>query len=589
MADAEDKNDKPSHSLADHLYGENIVHDHEGLTDHDHDHFEFDDDGPLEQNPIWMQDHVTLVSVGIDIGSAGTQVIFSRINLRRYGEDLTSRYYVVSRETLYQSPVALTPYQSEERIDDAGLGKIIDDAYEAAGLHPDKIDTGAVILTGEALRRENAEGIARILSEQGGEFVCATAGHHMESMLAAYGSGASRVSHDEDKRILNIDIGGGTTKLAVVEKGHVIATAAVHVGGRLQVVEDNGQIVRLDPAGKYHARQAGFHWNKGDVIELADLDKVAASMADALVAALRQRPMPHAIEHLYLTDPILDFGRIDGIMFSGGVGEYVYGREQRDFGDLGRRLGRAIRARVDAGALPWPMLAAGECIRATALGASEYSVQLSGNTSYISKPGELLPRRNLQVLQPPYVCEEIIEPSVLAKAIRSHFTSFDLIEGEGEVALALRWQGAPSYERISAFAEGIRHGLANTIERRKPVYIMLDGDIAQTLGAILREELLVESEILAIDGVMLRDFDYIDLGRIRMPSYTVPVTIKSLVFSEDPRGGRPAQRIHHHDHDHDHGHGHHHHHDDHHHHHDHDHHDHDHGTHGAHAATGERG
>ncbi len=589
MADAEDKNDKPSHSLADHLYGENIVHDHEGLTDHDHDHFEFDDDGPLEQNPIWMQDHVTLVSVGIDIGSAGTQVIFSRINLRRYGEDLTSRYYVVSRETLYQSPVALTPYQSEERIDDAGLGKIIDDAYEAAGLHPDKIDTGAVILTGEALRRENAEGIARILSEQGGEFVCATAGHHMESMLAAYGSGASRVSHDEDKRILNIDIGGGTTKLAVVEKGHVIATAAVHVGGRLQVVEDNGQIVRLDPAGKYHARQAGFHWNKGDVIELADLDKVAASMADALVAALRQRPMPHAIEHLYLTDPILDFGRIDGIMFSGGVGEYVYGREQRDFGDLGRRLGRAIRARVDAGALPWPMLAAGECIRATALGASEYSVQLSGNTSYISKPGELLPRRNLQVLQPPYVCEEIIEPSVLAKAIRSHFTSFDLIEGEGEVALALRWQGAPSYERISAFAEGIRHGLANTIERRKPVYIMLDGDIAQTLGAILREELLVESEILAIDGVMLRDFDYIDLGRIRMPAYTVPVTIKSLVFSEDPRGGRPAQRIHHHDHDHDHGHGHHHHHDDHHHHHDHDHHDHDHGTHGAHAATGERG
>src|SRR5207248_5356026 len=219
----------------------------------------------------------------------------------------------------------------------------------------------------------------------------------------------------------------------------------------------------------------------------------------------------------------------------------------------------------------------GECIRATALGASEYSVQLSGNTSYISKPGELLPRRNLQVVQPPYVCEEVIEPTVLAKAIRSHFTSFDLIEGASDVALALRWQGAPSYERISALAEGIRHGLKNTIEHKKPVYIMLDGDIAQTLGAILREELLVESEILAIDGVMLRDFDYIDLGRIRMPSYTVPVTIKSLVFSEDPRGGRPAQRIHHHDHEH--GHDHHHQHGDHHH---HDHHGHDH----AHAARG---
>ena len=226
-------------------------------------------------------------------------------------------------------------------------------------------------------------------------------------------------------------------------------------------------------------------------------------------------------------------------MFSGGVGEYVYGRETRDFGDMGRRLGQAIRRRLDSGALPWPLLPAGECIRATALGASEYSVQLSGNTSTITKPGELLPRRNLQVLQPSYECGEVIDAGKLAQAIRAHFTAFDLVEGEKDVALALRWQGAPSYERISAFAEGIRHGLATTIERKKPVYIMLDGDIAQTLGAILREELLVESEILAIDGVVLRDFDYIDLGKIRMPSYTVPVTIKSLVFSEDPRSGRP--------------------------------------------------
>src|SRR6478736_9512822 len=304
MADADNKKPQGGHNLKDHLYGENIVHEHDEYSDHDHDHFEFDEDGPLEQNPIWLQDHVTLVSVGIDIGSAGTQVIFSRINLRRYGEDLTSRYYVVSRETLYQSPNALTPYQSEERIDDAALGKIIDEAYAAANLHPDQIDTGAVILTGEALRRENAQGIAKILSEQGGEFVCATAGHHMESMLAAYGSGASKISHDEDKRVLNIDIGGGTTKLSVVEKGHVVATAAFHVGGRLQVVDDKGTIVRLDPAGKFHARQAGLYWNRGDVLSPSQLERVAENMADLLIVALTQRPVPQVIEHLYLTDPI---------------------------------------------------------------------------------------------------------------------------------------------------------------------------------------------------------------------------------------------------------------------------------------------
>jgi ethanolamine utilization protein EutA len=566
---AEDR--KPSHTVADHLLGQDLVHEHDGDADHDHDHFEFDSDERLEENPIWIQDHVTLVTVGIDIGSSGTQVIFSRINLRRYGEDLTSRYYVVSRETLFQSPVALTPYASDERIDDGALGAIIEEAYAAAGVAPRDIDTGVVILTGEALRRENAEAIAALLAEQGGDFVTATAGHHMESMLAAYGSGASKLSYDQSKRILNVDIGGGTTKLGIVENGDVTVTAALHIGGRLQVVDGIGRLVRLDPAGKFHARQAGFFWSRGDVLSPAQLDKVAASMADLLVAALTQRPLPHALEPLCLTDPIADFGRIDGIMFSGGVGEYVYGREDRDFGDMGRRLGRAIRSRIDAGALPWPLLPPGECIRATALGASEYSVQLSGNTSYISKPGELLPRRNLQVLQPSYVCEESIDADKLAKAIRAHFTAFDLIEGEGEVALALRWRGAPSYERILAFAEGIRHGLATTIERRKPLYIMLDGDVAQTLGAILREELLIESEILAIDGLVLRDFDYIDLGRIRMPSFTVPVTIKSLLFSEDPRRGRPHQRIHHHDHDDAHRHGHHHDHGGHGHHHHHDH------------------
>jgi ethanolamine utilization protein EutA len=261
------------------------------------------------------------------------------------------------------------------------------------------------------------------------------------------------------------------------------------------------------------------------------------------------------VAHLYLTDPIADFGSLDGVMFSGGVGEYVYGREQRDFGDMGRRLGDAIRRRLDAGALPWPLLPAGECIRATALGASEYSVQLSGNTSYISAPGALLPRRNLQVLQPDYLPTEAIDPEAVAAAIRRHLAAFD-VEDDREVALALRWQGPPAYERLAGFAEGIRRGLAPRIAARQAIYVMLDGDVAQTLGAILREELDVASDILVIDGVALMDFDYIDLGRIRMPSNTVPVTIKSLVFSEDPRGPRPRQRLHHHAHDHGHNHGH---------------------------------
>jgi ethanolamine utilization protein EutA len=137
------------------------------------------------------------------------------------------------------------------------------------------------------------------------------------------------------------------------------------------------------------------------------------------------------------------------------------------------------------------------------------------------------------------------------------------VEGEGEVALAFRWRGAPAHERIYAFAKGICLGLPKTIAAKKPLYIMLDSDVAQTLGAVLRDELDVTSDILVIDGVVLQDFDYVDLGKIRMPSMTVPVTIKSLIFREDPRAesGMPHlhEHHHHHDHGHSHGHGHHHH------------------------------
>jgi len=534
---------KKPHSLVDHVHGSDYEHVHDGEdgADHDHDHF-FEEEGNPEDSALWVQDHVSLRSVGIDIGSSGTQVIFSRINLRRMGEELSSRYFVVSRETLFQSPVSLTPYKSEELIDEAGLGAIIDKAFADAGLHPDDIDTGAVILTGEALRRENAGAIANLLAEQRGEFVCASAGHHMESMLAAFGSGAARVSRDSAKRILNVDIGGGTTKLALVEGGKVIATAALHVGGRLLVVDEAGRIARLDPAGRHLAAMAGFPWSRGDLVDPVAIERVAEWMADAILASVAANPLPDEVRGLFLTELLPDTKAIDGVMFSGGVAEYIYQRESRDFGDLGRRLGVALRRKLDAGGLPWPLLPPGECIRATALGASEYSVQLSGNTTYISDPGALLPRRNLQVLQPGYACGEHIDPDALAQAIREHFEAFDLVEGEREAALALRWEGNPSYERIAAFALGIRRGLAGTIARGAPVYIMVDGDIAQTLGAILRDEMGVESELLVIDGVILWDFDYIDIGRIRMPSQTVPVTVKSLVFSQDPRDPRSAHQ-----------------------------------------------
>jgi ethanolamine utilization protein EutA len=443
------------------------------------------------------------------------------------------------------------------------------------------VDAGAVILTGEALRRENGQAIAAMLAEQGGEFVCATAGHHMESMLAVYGSGAARRSFDDSSRILNIDIGGGTTKLGLVENGELKATAAVHTGGRLLVAEtipgEAGllKITRLDPQGRAHARRAGFAWQLGSVVRHEQLAEVAAGMADALVRVLTRRYTESDLGELLLTDPLEDLQGITGMMFSGGVGEYVYGREPRDFGDLGKLFGEAIRVRVDAGALPWPLLPAGECIRATVLGASEYSVQLSGNTTYVSSPGSLLPRKNLQVVPIKLALEETVHPIEVTQALRRAFTSHDLVEGDKDVAVSLRWSGVPAYRRLSALAQGLLDGLPKTLKAGRNLYIVVDGDIALTLGNLIHDDRRVTGEVLVIDGITLWGFDFIDLGRIRMPSLTVPVTIKSLVFSEDPRSHgksdpadwhahadgalhkhEPAGRHHGHGHGHDHGHDH---------------------------------
>ncbi len=504
-----------------------------------------DFEGPIENHPLWQRDNVTLRSVCIDIGSAGTQILFSRMHLRRQAVDLSTRYLVVLRETLYESPISLTPYRSETLIDDRALGSLIDDAYRTARLHPDDIDTGVVILTGEALRRENAERIARILSEKCGELVCAAAGHHMEAMLAAHGSGAVQASYDSGERMLNIDVGGGTTKLSVIDKGKVLSTAAIHIGGRLVAVDDNGQIDRLDPAGQTHAARAGMTWRVGDVITAPELDSVAESMANDLVAALTERTPPPDVMELYLTEPISELERVDSVVFSGGVAEFFYDREHRDFGDLGQRLGKALRRRVDSGELPWTLLSNSQGIRSTALGGSEFTAQLSGNTGYISDPEALLPRRNIQVVRPDFDFTDDFDVDRLVDAIHQHMEMFDLDGTDADIVLAFHWEGSPEFRRIKALAEAIRQGMAERINQGKPIYVILNADIALNLGTVLREDLHIASEVMIIDGLRLWDFDYVDFGKMRLPSCTVPVTIKSLIFRDAPDGSRREERIHH--------------------------------------------
>lgn len=523
------------HTRADHTLGALFDHIHDGEGDHDHDHDHDMADGLIAAGG---DADVVLTSIGIDVGSSGTQVAFSRLLLEHNSDGAGGRMSANRRETIYQSPVSLTPFSDGGPIDTQALASIVDHAFAAANLTPDDIDCGVVILTGAARERGNAGAITRELADRCGDIVSASAGHHMEARLAAHGSGAVMRSATTGKRFLNIDIGGATTKLAICDSGRVRATAALDIGGRLAATTQGDRIVRLEPSGQLHAARAGFQWWMGGAAPAAERGAVARQMALDLLAALTQWPPPTHVAELFVTQPLGPLSRIDGVIISGGVGEYVYGRETRGFGDLGLALGRALIARIDDGALPWPLMPAAECIRATVLGASAYSVQLSGRTGYISNAGTLLPRRNCPVLHPLYNFADAIDAQGLAMAIQQHLAAFDIGDDRPDLVLAFRWQGLPEYQRLKSFAEGLQLGLAGRIAHGLPLLIMVDGDVAASLGAILQGECDIANDLLVLDGIELADFDFVDLGRVRLPSETVPITIKSLVFRDDPEIGR---------------------------------------------------
>jgi ethanolamine utilization protein EutA len=213
-----------------------------------------------ENHPMWRSERITLNSVGIDIGSSTSHLIFSRLTLRRQGVALSSRFVVINREIIHESPILLTPYVDKTTIDTNKLGDFIHESYRKASLTPEDIDTGAIIVTGEAAKKKNAEAIAALFSAEAGKFVCATAGHNLEAILAAYGSGAVHMTYHEggDFTVMNVDVGGGTSKIAIVQGGKVIDTCAVEVGARLVAMDENGVINRLEDTALKFARMAGI-------------------------------------------------------------------------------------------------------------------------------------------------------------------------------------------------------------------------------------------------------------------------------------------------------------------------------------------
>ena len=413
---------------------------------------------------IWRVDNVELTTVGIDIGSSTSHLIFSKVRLQRKTQLLSSQFVVVERKTLWCSPIMFTPFLPDNTIDAAQLGLFIADAYRQAGLTPADIDSGAVILTGEAIKRTNAQAVAELFAADSGKFVCASAGHHLESVLAAHGSGAVALSRANSSAVMNVDI-GGTTKLALIVNGEIVGTCALAVGGRLLAYDSEGRIVRMDSAARRVAKALGLRFALGERPDAEDLDRLVAALCAAAVSLIRQDQATGLAKELLLTDPLPAVGVVpDVVSFSGGVSEYIYGREHQLFGDIAKPLAEKIAAVVAAGRIAARVLDPGQGIRATVIGAAQFSLQLSGKTIHIS-PGVQLPVRNVPVVLPQLALDAAITPGSVAAAIAAALDRCDLLAGE-PAALALRWSGDPDYPRLRALAEGI----ALALEYEEVVY-----------------------------------------------------------------------------------------------------------------------
>lgn len=561
-----------------HTHGHWGEHDHaEGMYGHIHDetdpfHTHPGEEPMYELSPEEAGNRLTLTSVGIDVGSSTSHLMFSRLTLERQGLALSSRFKVVDRAVLHRSPILLTPYSDRMTIDTEELSRFIKGVYEDAGLTTDDIDTGATIFTGEAAKKNNAEAISALFAAEAGKFVCATAGPNLESVMAAFGSGAvaRSQSREGDRAVLNIDMGGGTAKLSICRNGEIVETSAVNVGARLVAMDEQGVVIRVEPAGQIIADELGIPLELGGTIPEPHQLAMAELLAEVLFNVAERRPLGRLASRLMITGPLTYPGKVDAVTFSGGVSEYVYGNEQRNFGDLGIMLGKAVWDRVSR--LGAPVETSEQQIRATVIGAGQYTLQVSGSTIYVSRP-DLLPHRNLQVVAP-------IQPSerYTVQQVRDSVTQAlqrqDIEEGDAAIALSFRWQMEPSYDRVHTLAQGIVEAMANTIARKIPITLVFDTDIGGAVGSMITREIIPDHDLVSVDEVTVSDLDFIDLAEEREDVHAIPVVVKSLVFTtarERSSGliwgteGAPEMHTHDHQHDHDHGHNH-----------DHDH-DHEHG------------
>ena len=455
-----------------------------------------------------------LCSVGLDVGTTTTQLVVSELTVENRASGFAvPELHIARRQIRYQSPVYVTPLVGTELVDGPGIREILQKEYARAGIRPADVDTGAVIITGETSRRENARQVLDALSELAGDFVVATAGPHLESVLAAKGAGATDFSEKTGKRVLHMDIGGGTANLALLENGEVMSTACLNVGGRLVKFDAQGRIHYVSPVLEKLCKLKA-----GDTASPEGLAPVARLLVQALEMAAGLRERTALLAQLTTREagecPVFSQGEaVPVISFSGGVADCIEKPwPWEEFGDLGPVLGKTIReSRLCRGEYRL-----GEhTIRATVIGAGCHSARLSGSTVFCRNAR--LPRKNLPVVRLTEQ-EQALPAGELAALIRQRMARQDTA-----CVLALPGFPAPAYGQVTALADSLCHGLG-----QGPVAVALEQDMATALGQAMALRMEKDASLVCIDRLRLTPGSYLDIGAPVGPA--LPVVIKTLVL-----------------------------------------------------------
>ena len=483
-----------------------------------------------------------MVSVGIDIGTTTTQLVFSELTLvdvARAGQ--IPRIDIAGRAVLHTSEIVFTPLVDAETIDAEALAAILRAEYQRAGIAPSQVETGAVIITGETARKNNADQVLRAIAGLAGDFVVTVAGPNVEGMIAGRGSGAASWSRQHFATVTNVDIGGGSANSAVFRLGKLTGSAAMSFGGR--AIELDGDRVRaVTRPGEAILASVGLRLAPGDRPSLADLRRATDAMAELTVHLVEGTRSPLA-DQLYQTPPVQAGGAAAGLMFSGGIGFYYYDPIPLDsvaavarHGDVGPLLADSLRRCEGLGR--HPLLRPQETQRATVLGASSQTLTLSGSTIWADP--SILPLKNVPVLRPG-AAELQLEPPALPAAIQEALGRWDLGPDSGPFAIALNLEDRLDFTRLQAYAQALA-GFAAALPAAAPLIVIIKHDYAQALGQTLKgltqnqaspqtlKGIQGDRPLLIIDQVGLEEGDYIDIGAPLMDGRVVPLVVKTLIF-----------------------------------------------------------